>query len=126
MNIHPPEEQEFANRIKRHLDHGTDHLGKPTLDRLMAARQLALTHQRPQVAGLGLAGLASVFTEILSPRTRMLAALAALVIGMAGVHYWNSYPQADESEDIDAALLSDDLPIHAYLDHGFQAWLEQP
>ncbi|SMB26297.1 conserved protein of unknown function [Sterolibacterium denitrificans] len=126
MNIHPPEEQEFTNRIKRHLDHGADHLGNPILDRLMTARQLALAHQQTQVAGLGLAGLASVFNEILSPRARMLSALAALVIGMAGVHYWSGHPQADEGEDIDAALLSDDLPIHAYLDHGFQAWLEQP
>lgn len=126
MNVHLPEEQEFTSKIKRRLDDGIDHLGNPILNRLMAARQLALARQKTQVAGLSLAGIASVFNEILLPRTRVLAALVALVIGMAGVHYWTSHPQADESEDIDAALLFDDLPIHAYLDHGFQAWLEQP
>jgi len=31
--------------------------------------------------------------------------------------------QIDEIEELDSALLSDDLPIDAYLDSGFVAWL---
>ncbi|CAG9188733.1 hypothetical protein BVI2075_1310016 [Burkholderia vietnamiensis] len=30
-----------------------------------------------------------------------------------------------ELADIDAAMLSDDLPLNAYLDHGFNAYLSR-
>jgi hypothetical protein len=33
--------------------------------------------------------------------------------------------KAAENEEIDSALLADDLPINAYLDKGFQAWLSE-
>jgi hypothetical protein len=42
-----------------------------------------------------------------------------------GTYYWNHFEQAAENEEVDSALLSDDLPPAAYLDKGFQAWLER-
>ena len=33
--------------------------------------------------------------------------------------------QGDENEEIDILVLADDLPINAYLDDGFDAWLDQ-
>jgi hypothetical protein len=42
---------------------------------------------------------------------------------MLGV--WQMLPQpADDQADIDAALLTDDLPVHAYLDNHFAQWLK--
>ena len=35
------------------------------------------------------------------------------------------FERAAELEEIDSALLADDLPINAYLDKGFQAWLSE-
>jgi hypothetical protein len=48
-----------------------------------------------------------------------------LALGVAGVSYWSSMERAAEIEDVDSALLSDDLPINAYLDRGFDAWLKR-
>ena len=47
----------------------------------------------------------------------------ALVIGLAGIAYWEDQQRTAELADIDAAMLSDDLPLNAYLDHGFNAYL---
>src|SRR5229473_1549380 len=49
--------------------------------------------------------------------------LLALVIGLAGIAYWEDQQRTAELADIDAAMLSDNLPLDAYLDHGFNAYL---
>ena len=46
-----------------------------------------------------------------------------LVIGIAGIAYWEDQQRKAELADIDAAMMSDSLPIDAYLDHGFNAYL---
>jgi hypothetical protein len=56
---------------------------------------------------------------------RSLLAVIALTIGATGTYYWNAFEQAREYEEIDSALLVDDLPPSAYLDRGFHAWLER-
>jgi hypothetical protein len=48
----------------------------------------------------------------------MLALIAALASQQSQDERFN------ESLDIDSALLTDDLPIDAYLDRGFGAWLD--
>jgi hypothetical protein len=60
------------------------------------------------------------------PRLRKLALawpVLALVIGLAGIAWWEDHQRTAELADIDAAMLSDDLPLNAYLDHGFNAYL---
>jgi hypothetical protein len=37
--------------------------------------------------------------------------------------YWQSMQQVGELAETDAAILSSELPIEAYLDRGFQNWL---
>ena len=49
-------------------------------------------------------------------RISILALLAAL--------FWQNSRQNGDIAEIDAALLSGDLPIHAYLDQEFDTWLE--
>ena len=51
--------------------------------------------------------------------------LAALVISLVGIAYWEDQQRTAELADIDAAMLSDDLPLTAYLDHGFNAYLSR-
>lgn len=127
MNDHLADEKQFAHKVKHHLDQGARNVDALTLNKLMMARQTALSHHRTMpAAGLRLAGMNQTLNHVLMPRARTLLALMALTLGVTGAYYWSHFQQADENEEIDSALLSDDLPINAYLDHGFHAWLTEP
>jgi hypothetical protein len=120
------EEIRKAYRIRQILNQGTEALDEKTADRLFEARQKALVGQRTAAVGmLRLAGLGHLSTEMFSHRARTVLAVMALSIGAAGAYYWNNFLQADENEEVDSALLADDLPVNAYLDQGFHAWLER-
>lgn len=124
MNNHPHDEQQLGYKLRQVLNLGTDYLDHGTREKLRAARQHALMHQKPAIARLSIAGVGHYAAEILLPQARSLIALVALAIGVVGTYYWNTFQEADANEEIDSALLSDELPINAYLDHGFSAWLE--
>jgi len=124
MNSH--DEFEFARKVAKLLDNGAQSLARDTRDRLLAARRQALGRQKVAVAGLSLAGLGQFASDVLLPHARMAVALFALALGVAFTYYWNNFQQAAENAEVDSALLADDLPINAYLDRGFRAWLEHP
>jgi hypothetical protein len=46
---------------------------------------------------------------------------AVVVAGLAGLLYWQT--SSHHEEELDAGLLAGELPIHAYTDPGFDAWL---
>lgn len=119
-------EREFAHKVRHYLNLGTDRIDRATADSLRKSRQNALAHQKVAAANLSLAGIGNMASEVLLPHARTVIALLGLMLGVAGVSYWNNYQQAAEYEEIDSALLADDLPINAYLDKGFHAWLDQP
>jgi hypothetical protein len=47
------------------------------------------------------------------------------IIALIGLQYWQQQPSVEEIEEIDAALLTSDLPINAYLDKSFDTWLKR-
>ena len=55
---------------------------------------------------------------------RLLVITTALSLGLVGTYYWDKFEQASENEEIDSALLSEDLPPEIYTDTGFHSWLE--
>ena len=55
----------------------------------------------------------------------MLLPLAMLVACAGAIYTWQQNQRAAEIEEIDSLLLTDDLPIDAYLDRGFQNWLKK-
>lgn len=121
-----PEEQ-FARRCCDLLEQGNMSLDPLVAERLRAARVRALGHQRVvpaeamQIVGAGGTGLLGR-----APGTRPwrnVFVILSLLLGMGIAYYWNGFEQANENEEIDSALLVDDLPPKAYLDPGFQAWL---
>ena len=115
---------EFGYKTRQILNEGVDTLDREVADRLYQARQTALHWQRPTLLGLRIAGLGlSVETAIFS-HARALLGIMALSVGAMGTYYWNAFEQAREYEEIDSALLADELPPSAYLDRGFHAWLE--
>jgi len=119
------DEQQFAYKVRQALNRSVDDIDRSIRDKLYGARQKALSHQRIAVAGLSLAGVGHIASDAMMHHARTVAALLALVIGASGAYLWTSYQQATENEEIDSALLSDDLPINAYLDRGFRAWLDR-
>jgi uncharacterized protein DUF3619 len=48
-----------------------------------------------------------------------------LVGSGAAIYTWQQNQRVAELEEIDSQLLTDDLPIDAYLDRGFQSWLKK-
>ena len=54
---------------------------------------------------------------------RLWFGIAAIVLASFAWQQWQLYQQTREIEELDAQLLSSDLPIDAYLDRGFQNWL---
>lgn len=118
------EELQFAHKIRHVLYEGTDTLDAKIAARLHMARTAALGHQRQPVALLSLAGIGHVTADFFRATLAPTVLAFALVIGAAGALYVDDIMQADETEEIDSALLSDELPINAYLDDGFQAWVD--
>ena len=55
----------------------------------------------------------------------LLVPLAMLIACAGAVYTWQQNQRAAEIEEVDALLLTDDLPIDAYLDRGFQNWLKK-
>lgn len=119
------QDTEFGYKARQILNHGVDSLDGKVLARLNQARQTALNSQRVAVRGLRLAGVGFDVDSRVLPYARNVLAVIALVVGAAGTHYWNAFEQVREFEEIDSALLADELPPSAYLDRGFHAWLER-
>lgn len=121
------DQDELGLRIARLLDESTEKLGAEQRNRLSAARKLALARHRPQAVAAWVpawAGPLSRFTERRLFGIQYLIPLAALLLGLAGVTYMHTSGSSDIA-DIDAGLLTDDLPINAYLDQGFDSWLKR-
>jgi hypothetical protein len=118
-------ELKFTYRVRQILNVGADKLERNTAARLYQAREKALAHQKVAATGLSLAGVGGLVSETWPAYGRTAIAALALMIGVLFIYYWNNFEQAAENEEIDSALLSDDLPPAAYLDKGFQAWLER-
>lgn len=118
------EELELGLKIRRVLDQSCHELDSQLVARLREARTDALAHQQLATESrLSLAGSIQVGMERALPHLRTVAALAALMMGMIGSYYWNSFEDAEANEEIDSALLAADLPVDAYTDQGFHAWL---
>lgn len=119
-----PEEQ-FAQRLCDLLDRQGMSLDPLIVERLRAARVRALGRQRVALAGeapiVG-AGRTAILGRSAHP-WRHLLVIISLLLCMGGAYYWNGFEQAESNEEIDSALLADDLPPKAYLDPGFQTWL---
>ena len=121
------QEHELAGKITQHLNYGADQIDAATRARLLAARKEALSHykDRPEpVWGLAWAGHAM---RVGGHRfeMRQLIAVASLIAALIAVVYWQNQGPSNEIAEIDLGLLTDDLPINAYLDRGFDSWLKR-
>jgi hypothetical protein len=117
----------FANKIRKLLNSDLT-LKSDHAERLRAAREQALAHQRTAQPALAMA-FSDRVTAVLGGGpgfvSQMAMAALFLIVGLVGITYWNNTQRVTDIEEIDAALLTSDLPIDAYLDKGFDAWLKR-
>ena len=119
-------EPQFGNRIRHLLNQGAP-LDASVSVQLRAARERALERQKPETAaGLVWAGgVVGRLGGIGGLSLRLIVPLIALAIGLAAVYTWEQRQRAAEVEELDAQVLTGELPIDAYLDRGFEAWLKK-
>ena len=118
-------EPQFGDKVAHLLNQGL-RLDERKLARLRAARERALQRQRPETESV-LAWAGNVVGDLggwggLS--LRLLAPVVALGVAVSAIYTWQQKQRAAEVEEIDALLLTSDLPIDAYLDRGFQNFLK--
>ncbi len=112
-------EDDLARRIVAKLDRELADLPSGIAERLAHARRRALGTRGDS---------ASAFVRLqawaASHRFTVRVALPALfVLVAAGTVFYLQTVASPDSFDIETALLADELPIHAYTDPGFDAWL---
>ena len=119
-------EQLFANKICQVLDRAT-RVEPIIAERLRTARERALDARRIERTP-ALAWADNVIGSIGGQSglwLRLVLPTLLLVASVAGIYTWQQNQRLAETEEIDAELLTDDLPIDAYLDRGFEAWLKK-
>jgi hypothetical protein len=123
------QQMQFANKVRHILNQGINQGTSVRSDlarRLKQARERAIERQRPEPAP-ALAWADNVVGRVGGwggLALRVLLPLAMLLASAAAIYTWQQNQRDAEVADIDAQLLTDDLPIDAYLDRGFQNWLK--
>jgi hypothetical protein len=131
-------ELEFAYKVRRALDERIADLPEDTVNRLGAARRVALarkktgatvfvTESAPRFAGIVPEGFSNPFDGSLNwlGRVSIMIPVVILLIGSIGIYQYEQERRADDLAELDAAVLADELPIDAYLDHGFDTFLNK-
>ena len=131
-------EKHFAEKIAGYLDRGNAGLKAGTAYKLQQARAQALARlaEREHAPGMTLAGAHGLAGGPPLP-TRpgrsghphwasrgLWIGIALIIAGSVALQQWQATQQVQEMEETDAAILSSELPIDAYLDRGFQNWLK--
>lgn len=131
-----PSHDRFGRRVAARLAAGTQELPYEVSERLRAARMQALAKRKRIVglhaaAGISHSGGGATLTgdgdEHVSWWNRIASVLpiVALVAGLVLIHGIQNERRANEVAEVDAALLTDDLPPSAYADPGFIQFLKQ-
>ena len=124
---------QLGRKIAVRLSAGNAELEHDVLERLRVARQQAIARRKvaEPIAAAAVSvsgGTASLHFNEGGPGlwSRLAAALPllALVAGLLTIYVTQADNRADEVAEIDAALLTDDLPPAAYADPGFLQFLK--
>lgn len=118
-------EREFANKIKQDLNYGTGRLSAQVSTRLKQAREQAMAAFSAQsVAAPGYAYAGHSGHSHMHPiASRKWLPFALITLALLGALYWQQ--EMAHEENVDVALLSSDLPLNAFVDQNFQAWLDR-
>jgi hypothetical protein len=123
-------EIKFASKIRQALNEGS-RVDARVAERLRAARERALARRKPERepalawARSTATGVIGGFGGVGGFSLRLVLPTVLLVVGLVAIYSWQREQSAADIEELDAHLLTDDLPIDAYLDRGFEAWLKK-
>lgn len=125
-------QDQFGRQVASRLSASTAELPHDITERLRAARTQALARRKlasmqtattVSVSG-GQASLGGDERQGLWVRIASVLPLIALVAGLIAIHVVQNERRASEVAEVDAALLTDDLPPAAYADPGFAQFLK--
>jgi hypothetical protein len=127
-------EARVAHRIAARLNERVEQLPSGVSERLRFAREQALERARVARAAAAdtpvplAAGASAVFGRASGWGLRFASVLPllALAAGLLLIQHWHDEAQIATAAEIDADLLSDDLPPNAYSDAGFVEFLKTP
>ncbi|MDP3699542.1 MAG: DUF3619 family protein [Hylemonella sp.] len=123
----------YGRQLAARLDAAAQDLPHDISERLRVARQQALSKYREVqvretatiLLGGGVAALGGGDDERrLWPRLASLIPLLALIAGLVLIQMVGTEQIAEDLAEIDAAILTDDLPPDAYADPGFAQFLK--
>jgi hypothetical protein len=129
-------EIKFANKIRQALNEGS-RVDVRIAERLRASREQALAARKPErepalawvrgtaAGGAGTVNTFGAFGGLGGFSLRVVLPTLLLIAGLVSIYSWQQDQRAADAEELDAQLLTDDLPIDAYLDRGFEAWLKK-
>lgn len=125
-------ELNFAYKVRHALNENLDNLPSNTTTKLAQARAKALAAKKNdapvhvRVSQAAIAGqIGDFFSEPLSWFRRLSLAVPAIVLaaGLFGIYHLEQQQRISDTAELDALVLADELPLSAYLDHGFNAYL---
>ena len=116
-------EKEFAEKLKPWLERSADGIGEMQATRLRSARLRAMDTWREPVNLLGIVrvsgGVLTTIKYSIIQRSLLWVPIIALVATLA----IQTMSQEPDLGEIDAQLLTGELPIDAFLDKDFDSWL---
>ena len=127
----------FGRLVAARLAQGTSELSYPVSERLRAARMQAVARRKgvklQAASTVSMQGGAAALTfgkdfdeggQSIWNRIASVLPLIALACGLVLIHTIENDRRANEVAEVDAALLTDDLPPAAYADPGFIQYLK--
>lgn len=123
---------DFAYKVRHALNENLDNLPPSATERLASARKIALSAKKSEVPSRRLAPqgklaghLSNYLNEPLSLIGRFGLVLPAIVLvtGLFAIYQFEQQQRISDIAEIDALVLSDELPLSAYVDNGFNAYL---
>jgi len=126
-------QDQFGTRVAARLEEGARHLPHDISERLRAARMRALAHRRvvevqlaPAFSGAQVGGHhAQVNEPGFWTRASAFLPLAALLVGLVGIGALQDQERAFELAEVDAEILTSELPPTAFTDPGFLQFLKK-
>lgn len=115
-------EEAFARKVAARLSAGARGVDDDIVECLRLVRERALAGHRPGRRNV-VGAIGGALRGVFPPMVRPAALAAAILVAVLAGDYWTTWLRVNEMEEVDTALLIDDLPIDAYLDTDFKAWL---
>lgn len=129
-----PQELNFAYKVRHALNESAAGLPAPITEKLAHARKEAVSRKKKEMplailaTGHMLAGRTGHWFDASAAwlgRMGMAIPLIVLALGLVGIYEFEQERRINNTAEIDAAVLADELPLSAYLDHGFNAYLAE-